>query len=209
MIALLGRAQELSRGAHGLYRLLVEQYLATGALPTAAALAAAPGLDPGRVDALLDELVAGDWAGRDQGGALTVLYPFSVARTGVRVWVRQVERHAMCAIDALGVAPMLGEAVAIAGACPHCAAPLLVSVTPAGVASSRPAGVAVVHRRAPGPAHRARCPATRFACSEDHGYRWLTDRGGGEDVVLPLDAAFARGRALFGDAYAHGRADTP
>ena len=205
MIALLGRAQELSRGAHRLYRLLVEQYLATGALPPSAALAAATGLGPGRVAALLDDLVAGDWAGRNQDDALSVLYPFSVAPTGVRVRVRQVERHAMCAIDALGVAPMLGDAVAIAGACPRCAAPLRVRATPAGVASASPAGVAVVHRRAYGPAHRARCQATRFVCCEGHGRAWLADQGGTEDVVLALDAAFARGKALFGDCYTSGR----
>ena len=205
MIALLGRARELSPGAHGLYRLLVEQYLATGALPPPAALTAATGLGPERVDALLDELVVGDWAGLDQGGALGVLYPFSVAPTGVRVQVRRVERHAMCAIDALGVAPMLGEAVAIAGACAYCAAPLRVRATPAGVGVARPAGVAVVHRRAYGPAHLARCRATRFVCSEGHGRAWLVDHGGTEDVVLALDAAFARGKALFGDCYTSER----
>ena len=205
MIALLGRAPQLSRGAHGLYRLLVERYLATGALPPAAALAAATGLGPTHIDALLDELVAGDWAGRDQDGALGVLYPFSVAPTGVRVRVGRVERHAMCAVDALGVAPMLGGAVTITGACPHCAAPLRVRATPSGIASASPAGVAVVHRRTYGPAHRARCRATRFVCSEGHGRAWLADHGGAEDVVLPLAAAFARGQVLFGYCYTSGR----
>ncbi len=59
------------------------------------------------------------------------------------------------------------------------------------------------------PAHQTRCRATRFVCSEGHGCAWLADHGGVEDVVLPLDAGFARGKALFGDAYAHGSAGTP
>ena len=50
-------------------------------------------------------MVAGDWAGRDQAGVIVALYPFSTVPTPVRVRLDGAERYAMCAIDALGIAP--------------------------------------------------------------------------------------------------------
>ncbi len=199
------RAPELAPPAHRLYRALIDGLLATGGFPAAPELAATLGVPEARVGALLDELVAGEWAGRDAAGSLAALYPFSAAPTGVLVRVGGAERHAMCAIDALGIAPMLGATVAISAACRACDAPLRLTATPGGVESRAPAGIAVIYRRTPGPAHLARCRATRFVCSPEHGQAWLAARGHPDDVAQPLPVAFARARAIFSDWYAHGR----
>lgn len=205
MAALVTHAPALTPEAHRLYRTLVDGLLATGGFPAAPELAARLGVLEARVGELLDELVTGDWAGRDAAGDLAALYPFSATPTGVRVRVGGAERHAMCAIDALGIAPMLGATVALSAACRVCDAPLRLTVAPGGVESRDPAGIAVVYRLTPGPAHLARCRATRFVCSPAHGHVWLATQGHPDDSVRPLSAAFARARTIFSDWYRHGR----
>lgn len=202
-----GRAPQLSPDAHRLYRALIDHVIATGAAPSNDAIALSTGLDESRVAEALAELVEREWAGRDAAGRLTALFPFATRRTGVRVRLGDAEREAMCAIDALGVAPMLARTVAVASACAVCGAPLRLTVAPEGVAEGAPGGVVVIRRRTPGPAHLTRCDATRFACSPAHGAAWLREHGGPDDFVEPLAAAFEEGRRIFGDAYRHGRCD--
>ncbi len=66
-------------------------------------------------------------------GRIEIAYPFSAAPTPfvVRLASGQ-ERYACCAIDALGVAPMLGQRVHIRSRCHHCGTPLKFGVTPGG-----------------------------------------------------------------------------
>ena len=60
-------------------------------------------------------------------------YPFSTAPTAFRVRRPDGgERFICCAIDALGLAPMLGERVVVTSACHHSGAPLRFAVTPGG-----------------------------------------------------------------------------
>lgn len=202
-----GRATHLSPDAHRLYQALIDHAIASGAAPTSAVLARGTGFAEGRVADALAEIVEREWASRDADGRLTALYPFSTRPTGVRVRLGDVDREAMCAVDALGVAPMLARTVAVSSACAVCGAPLRLTVTPEGVTEVAPGGVVVIRRRTPGPAHLTRCDATRFACSPAHGVDWLGEHGGPDDLVEPLAEAFEEGRRLFGDAYRHGRCD--
>ncbi len=66
-------------------------------------------------------------------GLVEVAYPFSAFQTPfvVQLADRQ-ERYACCAIDALGIAPMLGQRVRIGSRCHHCGEPLELLVDPAG-----------------------------------------------------------------------------
>lgn len=171
MTAPHGRARSVSPEAHRVYRALIDHRLITGSLPPAGALATATGLDRVRADDALAELVATDWAGRDEDGTLASLYLFSPAPTDIRVRVGAVERFAMCAIDALGVAPMLGRAVEIATACLGCGAPLGLAVAPGSIEAVEPPTAAALHRRTPGPAYLTRCRVTRFVCSPPTGRR--------------------------------------
>jgi hypothetical protein len=66
-------------------------------------------------------------------GRIVLAYPWSATPTAfVTVLSGSRERWACCAIDALGVAPMLGEAVTVRSRCHHCAAPFELSVAPDG-----------------------------------------------------------------------------
>ena len=69
-----------------------------------------------------------------RGDRVEVAYPFSAIPTAFAVrFAGGTERYACCAIDALGMAPMLGEPVHIASRCHHCGAPLALEVRPNGV----------------------------------------------------------------------------
>ncbi len=67
-------------------------------------------------------------------GRVDIAYPFSAIPTPfvVRLAGGQEERYACCAIDALGVAPMLEQRVHIRSRCHDCGAPLELSVGPDG-----------------------------------------------------------------------------
>lgn len=71
---------------------------------------------------------------RMQDGRVDLAYPFSASPTSfvVDLGGRRGERYACCAIDALGLASMLGQSVRIRSRCHHCAAPLDLSVDPSG-----------------------------------------------------------------------------
>jgi Alkylmercury lyase len=62
-----------------------------------------------------------------------VAYPFSAFPTPFVVQLADgQERYACCAIDALGIAPMLAQRVRIRSRCHHCGEPLELGVAPAG-----------------------------------------------------------------------------
>ena len=66
-------------------------------------------------------------------GQVDMAYPFSAIPTPFVAWLADgQERYACCAIDALGIAPMLGQHVRIRSQCHHCRTSLEVSVDPEG-----------------------------------------------------------------------------
>lgn len=68
------------------------------------------------------------------GEHVDLAYPFSASPTAFVVDLDEGrgQRFVCCAIDALGIAPMLGQSVRIWSSCHHCAAPLELSVDPSG-----------------------------------------------------------------------------
>src|SRR5260370_38391584 len=66
-------------------------------------------------------------------GLVDVAYPFSGFPTPFIVQLADSqERYACCAIDALGIAPMLGQRVRVRSRCHHCGEPLELGVDQAG-----------------------------------------------------------------------------
>jgi hypothetical protein len=66
-------------------------------------------------------------------GLVDVVYPFSAFPTPFAVELADgQERYACCAIDALGIAPMLGQRVRIRSRCHHCGEPLELGVDQTG-----------------------------------------------------------------------------
>jgi hypothetical protein len=181
--------------------MLIDGMVATGAPPDHITPAGAVGMPAERVAQLLDELVRSDWLARDAGGRLSAVYPFALAPTGVDVTVGDQRLPVMCAIDALGVAPLLGRRVVAHARCAQCQRAIDIHVDPTGISRRRPRSTVVIRRLTAGPAHASRCAATRFACSPAHADEWLAQHGGPDDVMQSLETAFIEARAIFGDAY--------
>jgi hypothetical protein len=94
--------------------------------------AAFPGRAPEAVRDSLAELDAADLI-EVRDGRVATAYPFSTAPTPFLVRLAGGrQRQACCAIDALGLAPMLGQPVDVRSRCHHCGTPLEFSVTPEG-----------------------------------------------------------------------------
>jgi hypothetical protein len=66
-----------------------------------------------------------------QDGRVVLAYPWSGTPTAFALRLTGGrERWACCAIDALGIAPMLGEPVQVRSRCHHCGEPLRLDVAP-------------------------------------------------------------------------------
>jgi hypothetical protein len=79
---------------------------------------------------------------RIQAGLVDMAYPFSASPTP---WAVRLpgdrERFACCAVDALGIAPMIGQSIEIRSRCHHCGEPLALESTPEG---ARPEGSGIM-----------------------------------------------------------------
>ncbi len=84
---------------------------------------------PFHASQVLRELAEGDYLYLDQAGRITAAYPFSATATPHTVQISgSVTAYSMCAIDALGVAGMLGASVLIKSADPCTGEPISVAV---------------------------------------------------------------------------------
>jgi hypothetical protein len=180
------------------HRALLEGVLGSGAVPDDAALAATAGIDPADLPRHLAALVAADYLALDPAGRPTCLYPLSLVPTPHVVAFGGVRRHAMCSIDALGVAAMLGRAVTIEGSCAVCRAPVRIDVAPGTIVRAEPTE-AVVVARGDGDASGfdACCPFTLFACSPAHGEAAAARQP--DTGVLTLAEGLEAGETIFGD----------
>jgi hypothetical protein len=106
----------------------------------------AAGLPDVSSDALLAQAVALDAADLLQldGDRVTLAYPFTTEANAFEVILPgDRTRHACCAIDALGVAPMIGAAVTLGTRCHRTGAPLVFDVDPAEGPYGAPSGTLV------------------------------------------------------------------
>lgn len=79
---------------------------------------------------------------RIQAGHVDVAYPFTASPTPFVVrWPDGRERFACCAVDALGIAPMIGRSIEIRSCCHHCGDALELASTPEG---ARPEGSSIM-----------------------------------------------------------------
>lgn len=116
-----------------LVRLILRTFLQRGGpIPVEDIIA---GSTDGHAEAVQDALVAldDDDLIRVRAGQIDIAYPFSAAPTPFQLRLSGGrERYACCAMDALGIAPMIGEAIEIRSQCHHCGAPLAFSAIPDG-----------------------------------------------------------------------------
>jgi len=84
-----------------------------------------------------------------EDGVIQFAYPFTTGPNAFAVELPGgVIRYACCAIDALGLAPMLGEAITVRSGCHHCGEPLAIDVGPDGPRSLSEVMVWVAPREA-------------------------------------------------------------
>ncbi|MCP9488144.1 MAG: alkylmercury lyase family protein [Gaiellaceae bacterium MAG52_C11] len=147
-----------------------------------------------------------DLVHRRADGEIAVAYPFSGRPTAHRVRFRgDHEVDAMCAIDALGVAPMFGEPIEIESRDPVSVEKIRARVAPDGAAecSTESAVVVAGALRSEGDDDRCGCcPVLNFFASAATAERWLADHPQVHGNVISMREAAAAGRAVFGDVLA-------
>ena len=151
---------------------------------------------------LVAELEAHDLLGREPSADVVLFaYPFTGDQTEHRVRLRGRKLHAVCAIDALGVAGMFRSDAVIESSCRACGGGLEIGTAKGGKSLSyaRPFDAVVWYDLAySGCAAVSCCRSIAFFCCEAELQQWLSaqnqhPRGYG----LILDEALEVGRALF------------
>jgi hypothetical protein len=136
----------------------------------------------------------------DEAGEITVAYPFSGRPTAHKV--RFPDGHAvdaMCAIDALGIAPMLGRPIQIASRDPLTGAEIEIELAPGGEATHRPEeAVVACGASGRGVSSSSCCPVLNFFASTANAERWLAAHPEVSGTVVSLEDAIAAGRVVFG-----------
>jgi len=104
--------------------------IAAGRVVDAESLGQALGCSPAASSQLLDALAAKGFVVRDGAhGGIAAAYPLSTRPTRHRVTLADGRTaYALCAVDALGVSPLLRASAAIETRCPHCEQPIGLEV---------------------------------------------------------------------------------
>jgi len=147
----------------GVYQQVLRSFAATGHGPPAADLAETAGRYGTTAAAVLAALHAGDHLQLGPDGQIRAAYPFSGVPTPHLVDIDGGPRaYAMCAIDALGIAAMLGTGVTITSADPGTGTVVTVTVRADGKTVWQPPTAVVFNGRlisgeacGPGPAAEA------------------------------------------------------
>jgi hypothetical protein len=208
------RVQALSDPERTLHRRILRAFV-TSAAPSASQLdawARELALDPDQAAATL---ARHDLVHRDaHTGAVTAAYPFAAAPTRHRVRLSSGrDVYAMCAIDALGIAFMLGEPTEVSSTDPGTGDPIAISLSLTEPSTwSPPDAVVLAGCQGTGTSLACTCPHTNFAASPEHARALLEAAPPITGEILPMPAAIERGREIFGgllgrDAQEVGHAD--
>ena len=110
----------------------------------------------------------------------------------------------MCAIDALGIAPMFEQTIEIRSDDPVTAEAFQAEVAPDGRATWEPGTAVVVAGVLDGQGDSCSgcCPVLNFFVSEDTAQRWLSEHPQVSGRVVTVEDAVASGHAVFGDIFA-------
>lgn len=194
-----GRLAPSDAGMRAVQQAVLRAIASSGTLPDDQALDAATGTGrSGR--AVLAALAEQDFVSTDDSG-VRAAYPFSLRQSRHRVAIEGGPTvWAMCAIDALGVGPMLGRSTAITSSDPVSGQTIIITATPNAATEWEPASAVVfVGRRAEkGPAASVCCDAINFFASAHTAARWAALHPEVPGAVLDRADAIEISRAIFG-----------
>lgn len=140
----------------------------------------------------LDALAREDLVHRGPDGEITVAYPFSGRPTGHRVrFPGGHEVNAMCALDALGIAPMFEAPIDVDSRDPVSGHEIRARVAPDGAAEWWPDSAVVVGGVLDRQSHSCRgcCPVLNLFATAANGERWLAEHPEVRGNVISMDEA--------------------
>lgn len=144
-------------------------------------------------------------------GKIALAYPFSTAATDFAVRAAGVEMHAVCAIDALGVAAMIRRETEVSCLCPVCRTSMALTIAADGLAitnvTDRAARVWTGVMEVGSCAADSQCTSMRMFCSPEHLEVWRSDRPGMRGFDLTLEEGVQLGAAIF-RAFLQERSET-
>lgn len=195
-----GKRAPLAAAQRAVYQAVLRMFAAAGRPPEPAELedAARPfGLTASQV---LAELAAADLLGLDEAGRIRMAYPFSARPTPHMVAIANGPRvYSMCALDALGIPPMLGADAVITSADPLTGAAVTVTFA-AGQASWDPPGAILYVGRtgSDGSAEQMACGYLNFFASPASAAQWASGHSEVTGSVLDQVSAETLGAETFG-----------
>ncbi len=195
----LGRAAPLHGGLRTVQQAVLSSIALSGAPPDSASLDHAAASYGRRGADVLGELAEEDFLSLDEGGRVRAAYPFCLVPTRHRVRIAGgATVWSMCAIDALGIAPMLGRDTVIESSDPLTGARVRVASTAGRVGWEPGTTVVFAGRRAgSGPAEVACCDVINFFASEHTAARWAALHTDVVGAVLDQTRAAELGRGTF------------
>jgi hypothetical protein len=194
------RTDRLSESERQLYFWILRQF-AAGAPPSADAMGVAAenvGLDS---DEARTTLAREDLVHTDPDGRPLVAYPFSATARGHRVLIDGEQTvQAMCAVDALGIAPMLNLPVEIVSHDPISSAEVRVQVSAKEGATWQPATAVVLAGSTccDGPSFRGCCDVLNFFETSENAERFLHEHPEIAGSTISIPEATEAGRVVFG-----------
>jgi hypothetical protein len=195
------RVSQLSWPGREFYFWILRQF-AVAAPPSAEATSAAAvalDLDPGEALAVLGR---NDLVHADSNGRPTVAYPFSATERSHTVRIEGThEVQAMCAIDALGIAPMLNLPTTIVAHDSISGTEIRIQVDPELEATWHPQGTVVLagSTSCDGPSFRGCCDVLNFFEARENAERYLREHLEISGMPISIPVAIEAGRVVFGD----------
>ncbi|MFE2958840.1 organomercurial lyase [Nocardia tengchongensis] len=192
-------ARPAGPNSHAVHQAILRSYADRGRPPTIDELSEAVAEQDVPTSAVLQELHDADVIRLDENGAIASAYPFSTAPTPHQVRIADGPVvHAMCAVDALGLAAMLDTDIEVTSSDPLTHAPITVTIRDQHLSSDPASAVVFVGGQATqGPSADTCCSYLNFFIDRSTAARWATDHPdiGGE--ILDLPQAHTLGNQIF------------
>ena len=193
------RTAPVEHGQRAVQQLILRSFASTGAPPQQTQLIGTARQYGSDIDRVLADLAAGDYLAFDASGAIRAAYPFSGVPTAHHVRIDGgADVHAMCAIDALGMAAMLGRDVRIDSIDPQTGARLTVTIAGGRAHWYPPTMVVFAGALGEGPSVDTCCSYLNFHADRASAEAWAAAHPRIRGTILDRSSALALGQATFG-----------